>query len=50
MRRPTHRPNAVPRLAAAAGLSAVALLVALVIPSGGLTGLTDGSGAGRFGG
>ena len=39
MRRLTHRPSAVPRLAAAAGLSAVALLTALVIPSGGLTGL-----------
>ena len=45
MRRLSPRPNVVPRLAAAAGLSAVALLTALVIPSGGFTGLADGAGA-----
>ncbi len=45
MRPLTHRSSAIPRLAAAAGLSAVAVLVAFVIPSGGAGGQAAGADA-----
>jgi hypothetical protein len=49
MRRLTHRSSAGPRLVVAAGLSVVALMVAFVIPPGGLGGLTGESGDGPDG-
>ena len=49
MRPLAHRSRGVHRLAAAAGLSAVAVLVAFVIPSGGLGGQASGTVAGTDG-